>query len=869
MKEFLRERRRALYDLHKKGASGRHVVRELTELTDEVLTALYRSAVIHFEASTAEYIQEGVSLAAVGGYGRRELNPFSDMDILFLYDPSRKKAAEEISKEMLYFLWDLDFTVGYSLRTIDDALRIGYGDLTARTAMMESRLLAGSEYLFQEFQRVYYHKIIEKDRSRYVSELLSQIEKERRKFGSTVYILEPNIKRSEGGLRDIHYLQWVAFTCYGTYSLVELQKQGRLSSYDYNALTEAQNFLWILRNEMHFHAGKGSDVLTFREQKRLADFLQFENQPHLLAVEQFMQQYYRHSTAISRISARFIRKALPASFFRKLADRVMFKNISPCFRETRHDVIVPEKKRGEFLASGENILSLFRLSQKAKKPVSDDTLEMLRRGTEFRDASFFQSPRCKKLFMEILSEPGRIASTLRQMHQTGILGIFIPDFHYVNRLMQYNVYHKYTVDEHLIRTVEEAESLAGETGVIAQVYKMIQRKDLLHLALLLHDIGKGRPGDHTDWGVEIGKKVNSWLGLSAEESDTVLFLIRNHLMMSNIALRRDLGDEKVLIEFARHLGQAETLKLLFLLTYADIKGVGPEALTDWKRGLLQELYQKTIEFLQGVRTESSAQERIDYVHKTIEKDLLTVYSPEEVSGIFKSLPRRVLFSLEPARLLTFLLRIKALESDSVLVDVLRFREKKTAEVTVYTLDSLTPGIFSKISGVLAANGIQIIGAQVHTTLKGIVVDSFQVNDPDTEDVHFEERWSGIKKDIRAVLKGEVSVGRLFEKTERSAVLAPVLQPVPVIVEFDNNASLECTVVDIFASDRQGLLYVIAGEIFNLGLSVYTARIATRLDQIVDVFYVKDRDGGKITDPVRLQEIRERLLTAIESYCNPS
>src|SRR6202162_1922930 len=521
MKEFLRERRRALYDLHQKGASGRHVVRELTELTDEVLTALYRSAVIHFEASTAEYIQEGVSLVAVGGYGRRELNPFSDMDILFLYHPSRKKAAEEISKEMLYFLWDLDFTVGYSLRTIDDALRIGYGDLTARTAMMESRLLAGSEYLFQEFQRVYYNKMIEKDRSRYVSDLLSQIEKERRKFGSTVYILEPNIKRSEGGLRDIHYLQWVAFTCYGTYSLVELQKQGRLSSYDYNALAEAQNFLWILRNEMHFHAGKSSDVLTFQEQKRLADFLRFENQPHLLAVEQFMQQYYRHSTAISQISARFIRRALPASFFRKLADRVMFRNIPPCFRENRREVIVPEKKRGEFLASGENILALFQLSQKVKKPVSDDTLEMLRRGTEFRDASFFQSPRCKKLFMEILSEPGRIASTLRQMHQAGILGTFIPEFHHVNRLMQYNVYHKYTVDEHLIRTIEEAESLAGETGVIAQVYKMIQRKDLLHLALLLHDIGKGRPGDHTDWGVEIGKKVNAWLGLSSEESDTV------------------------------------------------------------------------------------------------------------------------------------------------------------------------------------------------------------------------------------------------------------------------------------------------------------------------------------------------------------
>ena len=400
---------------------------------------------------------------------------------------------------------------------------------------------------------------------------------------------------------------------------------------------------------------------------------------------------------------------------------------------------------------------------------------------------------------------------------------------------------------------------------------MIKRQDLLHLALLLHDIGKGRGGDHTEWGVRIGEKVNESLGLTSEEGAQVLFLIQNHLMMSHIAFRRDLSDEKVLIELARTLGQPELLKMLFILTYADIKGVGPDALTDWKRGLLQELYQKTTEFLQGVRTESSAQERIDHIFKTLEKDLLTIYSPEQVRDIFQSIPRRVLFSLEPSRLLTFLLRIKALESDPVLVDVSRFPEKGIAEVTVYTVDTIVPGIFFKISGVLAANGMQIIGAQVHTTLKGMVVDAFQVRDLGDEEVHFEERWAKIKKNIREVLTGEKSVDALFENRVAASggQGEQVLQAVPVIIEFDNNASHECTIIDIFASDRQGLLYVITREIFNLGLSVYSARIATRQDQIVDVFYVQEKTGGKITQPERFQEIREKLLKGIEAYCKPS
>jgi [protein-PII] uridylyltransferase len=867
LKEYLQTRRFSLYELHKKGASGRHIVRELTGLTDELLTGLYRKAVIQYEMTSSQYIQEGISLVAVGGYGRRELNPFSDMDIMFLYQPECKQAAEEISREMLYQLWDLEFTIGHSIRTVEDALQIGFHDLTARTSLMEARLLTGSEYLFQEFQRIYYQKVVERDKSRYVSELLEQIKKERGKFGSTVYILEPNIKRSEGGLRDIHYLQWVAFTCYGAYSLVELHKQGHLTAHEYNALTEAQNFLWIVRNEMHFHAGKSSDILTFREQKRLSEFFKYNDQPHLLGVEQFMQQYYRHSTAIHQISSRFIRKTIPRTLARKVLDKMIFKRVSPCFIATLYEIRVDEKKRALFLSSGEYVLKLFSISQARRLPMSEEAVDLLRRSVEFRDVSFFRSPECHKTFMEILSRPGRIAPLLRLMHQTRVLDTYISEFGHVNRLMQYNQYHKYTVDEHLIKCIEEAEALAKKEGLLGQIYKEIKRKDLLHLSLLLHDIGKGRGGDHTEWGVEITKKVIETLGLSEDEGGLVVFLVRHHLLMSHIALRRDLSDEKVLLQFAREAGQPETLKMLCLVTYSDIKGVGPDAWTDWKQSLLLELYQKTMEALTGTKTQSSEKEKEESIFKFLTKELEKTYSPEQIREMLQSLPRRILFAMEPSKILTYLLRISALQSDPVLVDVYRNRERGLAEVTVYTYDSITPGIFSKISGSLSANGLQIAGAQVHTTLKGVVADSFQVYDYDLEDIHFEERWARVKKNIREVLTGEKNVEALFQSRMTSdPQMAESIQLIPAIVEIDNDASDECTVIDIFASDKQGLLYVITKAFFELGLSVYSAKIATRLDQIVDVFYVKDSQNEKIIRPERLREIKEKLLQAIDTHC---
>jgi [protein-PII] uridylyltransferase len=867
IKVYIASRRRDLYGLHQKGASGRHIVRELTSLTDEILSELYRKAVMHYESASPKYIQEGICLLAVGGYGRRELNPYSDMDILFLYQPEFKEAAEEINREMLYQLWDLEFSTGHSLRTIDDAIRIGYHDLTARTSMMEARLLAGSEYLFQEFQRLYFQKVVERDRKRYIEDLLSRIGKEREKFGSTVYILEPNIKRSEGGLRDIHYLQWVAFTRYGTYSLVELHKQGLLTTFEYNALTEAQNFIWIVRNEMHFHAGKSSDILTFREQKRLAEFFKYQDQPHLLGVEQFMQQYYKHSTAVHQIFSRFIKKAVPKTFARKILDKLILRRVAPCYKVTLYEISVDEKKRGLFLSAGENVLKLFLFSQKRGLPVSESSLELLRRSVEFRDSAFFRSAECRAIFMEILNQPGMIAPLLRMMHQSKVLDAILPEFAHVNRLMQYNQYHKYTVDEHLIRCVEEAESLQKEEGILPQIYREIKRKDLLHLSLLLHDIGKGRGGDHTEWGVQISKNVIEELGLKKEEGELIIFLVQNHLLMSHLAFRRDLGDEKVLLQFARQVSLPETLKMLTLLTYSDIKGVGPDAWTDWKASLLVDLYQKTMEALAGRKTEASEKEREEAIFGFLNQELQKVYSQDEIREMFGSIPRRVLFSMEPARLLASLLRISALKSDPVLIDVYRNREKKWVEVTVHTLDTVVPGIFSKISGCLTANGLQIAGAQVHTTLKGVVADSFQVYDSEKEDVYFDEKWTKVKKNIREVLTGQKTVEELFmERTPTLAGEREHLQAIPVIVEIDNDTSDECTIIDIFASDKMGLLYAITRAIFELDLSVHSARIATRLDQIVDVFYVKERSGGKVTDPDRIRNIKSTLLATVEKFC---
>jgi len=862
LKSFLEEKRLEIYELHRRGASGKHTVVALTKLVDEVITHLYRET---FKQNPIyENIQSQCCLVAVGGYGRKELAPFSDIDLMFLFEPRVKEEFQEIVKGMLYHLWDLKFTLGHSLRTVPNCIEESQKDVTVRTSLMEARLLSGNEFLFRKFRQALYDKFVGSKTDRYAMEKIEERKTNFARYGGTVYLLEPDIKKSEGGLREIHYLQWIALAKYRTCSLPELQQQGYLSVKEFNALAEAQDFLWRIRAEMHFYAGKSSDILTFDEQQRLAERFNFCDQDHQLGVERFMQQYYLYSTRIHEICSRFIERNKNKPKVSKIYNRFFSKTVNGLFVLGKDEIFVKGNKQEKFLTEGKNFLQLFYLAKTHKLRISDETLEMVHHGMEFLKGSFFKTPEVAHFFILIMSEPGGIAKTLRLMHQVSLLEKIIPEFSRVNRLVQFNQYHKFTVDEHSFNAVEQAENLIKEEGNLTHIYSEIKRKDILHLGVLLHDMGKGLGGDHSEKGAEIATSVALRLNYGEPERDLLVFLVRFHLLMTHIAFRRDLSDEKVLIQFARKVAKPEILKKLYVLTCSDIKGVGPGTWNGWKENLLSELFYKTLEALAGTESTLSTHQRIQRIWEEVMKKGVSGFSQEWLEEQRNDMNDRYLLVTPVGKILKDLTRIRQLEPGGVVVDVEERDPSGVVDLSVYTFDNIIPGLFSKISGVLAAKGLHILGAQVHTRKNGIVVDTFQVVDPDYNGKPPPERWSEIGEALKGVLQKKVEIEQLFGKrfsgTEKKPVGA-LLEPTQV--EVDNEASDDYTILEVFAADRQGLLYVITKTIFELGLSVYSSKIGTRLDQIVDVFYVKDAEGKKVVDENKINEIKEKIIKAIE------
>ncbi len=867
LKNYIALRNQEIHDLHKNGASGLYIVIRITGLLDTIISEIYHYGVSKYEAAHNTSIADKCAVVAVGGYGRGELNPHSDIDIMFLYRNDARHAVESISTDILYLLWDLKYTIGHSIRTIEDCVKIGSSDFTARTSLMEARMIAGSESLFKEFQEAFTNKVIARNVRAYIEERLKYMRERYQQYGSSIYLVEPNIKEGKGGLRDIHCLQWVSIARYRTYSLSEFHKQGYISKVGYNELLEAQDFLLRIRNELHFHAGKAADVLTAEDQWRIANFFGYKDEPHRLGVEAFMRDYYRHASHIHDISTRVIEKAIPSQLWKQGLDFIASRHVKPCFVLTKDTIHVPEYHQEIFFSDMKNVISLFYLALVHNLSVSTHTMSMLYRNSDRVANDLYLSPEINKIFRSILSWPQGIAAILRQMHKVKVLQKLIPEFEKISCHASYDYYHKYTVDEHSFLAVQIAEELKYAHGYIPKVYREIKRKDILHLALLLHDIGKGGTDHHSIVGAGIAERVAVQLGFSSEETHLLVFLIRNHLIMSLIAFRRDLSEDKVILLFAREVARPEILKKLFVLTYSDIKAVGPDTWNEWKENLLTDLYYKTMEELSGTRAIYSEEDLISRIKKDIGEKLCLIYPPDWLDAQLHDMETRYLLITPPEKIMNHLHMINKLKEgkeEQVLVDV--STDKGIVEFTVYTYDHITPGLFSKIAGVLAAAGYNILVAQVCTTKQGIVVDTFQTQDPYPEGVSSLLRQATVQKHISEVLTGTATVEYLFEKYANKR---PKKRAIPTAastqVEIDNESSDEATIIDIFAADKQGLLYIITKNIYELGLSVYSSKIATHVDQIVDVFYVKDLSGNKIMDAERIAAIKQRLLNAIEEY----
>ena len=607
--QLLVEQRQAIRQRLLAGASGDEVVTATTDMVDGLIVGRYRTAArTGGEALTTAGFQH-CCLVAIGGYGRRELAPYSDIDLMFLFHPDAAKVMPELVKQVLHPLWDSGFQVGHSVRTIQDCVDLGLADLTVRTSMMEARFLAGSADLFQQFHARYVRKVVAHGFDTYLDQKVTERQREYQKFGETVYLLEPNVKKSKGGLRDLHLLQWIGAARFHTATIRELSDRGILSQADYRAIKEAKEFLLRVRSFLHTRAGMAQEILTFDEQVWLATHLGFTDRPHLLAVEQFMQQYYRHTMGLHAALMRFVERCRRRSLWQRVVRWLPSPRIDQYFVVDGEALTVPVELRSQVLDRPASLLTLFDLARSRRLNIDPSLLEDIHRQAETLSAEQFHTPETGRTFLSILAGPGT-ARTLEAMHRAHLLEKLVPAFSRVRGLMQFNQYHKYTVDEHSLLAVAKAEALAEHSGVLGEVYREIKRKDLLHLALLLHDLGKGHEEDHSEVGKRLAEETAARLGFDERDSRTLVMLVHRHLLMAHTAFRRDPYDEKVLLPFAREVGTPEVLRKLLALTAADIAAVGPDVLTKWKESLLIELYLRAMQEVSGERETADEPQRL-------------------------------------------------------------------------------------------------------------------------------------------------------------------------------------------------------------------------------------------------------------------
>ncbi len=867
-KNFLFHYREEIRALHNAGASGTEVTHLICRMMDELIKRLFHSIVDDLDTSGG-YL-EHITLVAVGGYGRGELNPYSDIDIMFLHNGEiAVETVEDIAQKLLYFLWDMRLDVGYSVRTIGDCIEMSAGDGTIKTALIDVRYLKGSEQLFSELHRTIFTQILPRSSDKFIKSKVEEMKARRQKYGSTVYLLEPNLKEGEGGLRDLQTALWVARVKYKFSDPRELVVKGVVSEEELDGYFGALDFLWRIRNELHYFSGRKNEQLTFDAQVHLAQFFGYRQHDRVLAVEDFMRDYYRHANRVEYLVSTLVSRCVwrDEGALKILGYFVRRPIGDGCFI-LKGELIVPDE--GTLERQPVVLMRIFELAQKHGVELSIPVMGLVRRSLRLVNDKFRRSREVNRSFMNILRAPRNVAKTLRLMHHLELLNHFIPEMELIYCKVQHDIYHIYTVDIHTLFAVEQAERMLtgeskGELSLPCQVATQINKPELLYLAVLLHDIGKGSGGSHAERGGAMIPTIARRLGLSRECSERLEFLVRRHLYFAHIAQRRDLSDEKMIIQFARHMETSENLKMLYLLTVADIRAVGPEVWSTWKGLLFQELYERAFDVLErgDFRLEASS-ERVKSVMRRVAGLLENEFPAAAVQAELKVMPVRLVLSSDPGQMADHVRLLLGLGEAPLMTRLVHDRESGYSEFTICTHDM--PGLFSRLTGVMAANGINILGARINTSGNGKVLDILQVNSPQGRIIADERRWKKVREDTERVLRGEVDVAALVEKRQRPSQLIARPRPrFPTRIEFDNQVSEGYTVIDIYTHDKVGLLYLITSTLTQLGLYIGVSKVSTKVDQVADVFYVRDIFGQKIVDEAKLEDIRDRLRDAIDGW----
>lgn len=828
-----------------------------TDLFDAIVVDVWKAVLAVCDPADADRLARHVALVAHGGYGRREMAPYSDIDLMLLSDGGIDAGlVATAARRLVQDLFDAGLTVGQSVRSVAEAAQLASGDATIFSTLLDCRTLSGRDDLVARLRSRLWG-VARRGRRRMAALLTAARAEERSKFGETVFLLEPNVKRSPGGLRDVQLVRWLGLVRWGDDSwsesstLDDVARAGGLTRDDAIAVRDAGEFLLRLRNELHVHAGKAADELARDEQVRIAAARGIAAAGGMLGVERFMQEYFRHTRRVADVA-----EAVAASCRRPPAVQRWVAGLFGHRVDGRYSV-GPGAIRvlsGASPAATDSIngaLRLLELSAVYGLPVDPEAWQRVRAAVQRRCEAV--GPADRRRFLDLFEAPDSIGAALRSLHEVGLLEQIVPPFAHARHLLQFNNYHKFTVDEHCIVAVEKAVALTDDEGWLGAVWRQIKRKRTVLLALLIHDLGKGFDEDHSEVGARIATEVAALFQLPVDEAEILEFLVHKHLLMAHLAFRRDVDDNSLVIRFAREVGSPEVLRMLTVLTAADVSAVGPGTWTRWKGDLLGDLYYRTLGYLDG----ESPSLRAERTGRTLEALLGDRDPTDPVVALARTLPLSYLRDRDPAVILEHVGQLARLPDDGVVVDCQWQQETSTVAIAVGTREGVAHGIFHRLTGALTSQRLEILAADIHTLPGGVVIDHFVVHDPDFSGAPSGERLADIRDAVRAALKASQPpvFTRLWNPFAPQPAQASLL---PTRVLFDNESSERSTILEVFAHDSAGLLYSIARTLFDAGISVQAAKIGTYSDQVVDAFHITDAAGRKITDPQRLESLRRAL-----------
>jgi [protein-PII] uridylyltransferase len=842
--------------------SARALIAAQAALTDVLVQVADQAArLLHPVPNPTE--AERFAILGVGGYGRAEMAPHSDIDLLFLSPWKITPWAESVIETMLYLLWDLKLKVGHASRTVKDCLRLGREDVTIRTALLEHRFISGDPGLAADLDARLWSELFRSTGPQFIEAKLAERAERHHRQGGQRYVLEPNVKEGKGGLRDLQTLYWIGKYLHRVPGAEGLVGAGLLSREEFDSFAKAEDFLWAARCHLHFITGRATDVLTFDLQVEVAARMGYRDTGGRRAVEHFMQDYFRLATRVGELTRIFLTELEARHAKREASLFGIFKRTNQVRKgyklvQGRLDVTDP----AAFLTDKLNILRVFEEALRTGHLLHPNVMRMLAANLHLIDDEMRENPEAQAIFLDLLLKHGNPERSLRRMNELGVLSAFIPEFEPIVAMMQFNVYHHFTVDEHIIQTISvlaqiEREELVEELPVASGILKEGVNRRVLYVALLLHDIGKGRPEDHSILGAQIARRVAPRLGLDPEECETVEWLVRYHLLMSDMAQKRDIGDPRTVRDFAKAVKTKKRLDLLTVLTVCDIRGVGPGTWNNWKAMLLRQLYKQTAEALEGglesVNRENRQEDATaalsarlkDWDKAALDHEANRHYAPywqglsTDTHAVFAGL-------------------LQGLDDNEIRIDLHPDPDRDATRACFALADH--PGIFSRLAGALALVGANVVDARTYTSKDGYATAVFWVQDIEGRPYEI-TRLPRLRQMIERTLKGEVRAREALKDRDKLKKRDREFR-FPTHITFDNEGSDIYTIIEVDTRDRPGLLYDLTRTLAANNIYIASAVIATYGAQVVDTFYVKDMFGLKLHQKHKQEALDRKLRAAI-------